>query len=168
MRGPPPLFALASRPHASRVPIVGLHRMAATPLTAVLSTPLAPEVLAAQTALRSTMPIIAVIAMCLLAMIPTGVQSFLLTATSDDARKRRKLRRRVFTSVTLGIVVSLWIFSGTFGFLAVFAAMAVVAQNEYFTMARQNGCYQTWKLGLVGSVGMCMLYRPWLPACTRV
>ena len=53
-----------------------------------------------------------------------------------------------------GVAVSLWIFSGTWFFLSIFAMFAVIAQNEYYDMARENGCYPTWKLGLLGSVGM--------------
>lgn len=54
----------------------------------------------------------------------------------------------------LGAVVSTWIFSGTYAFLSVFALMAVIAQNEYYSMARQNGCFPTWKLGTLGSLAM--------------
>ena len=54
----------------------------------------------------------------------------------------------------LGFTVSLWILSGTYGFLAVFAAMAVVAQTEYYFMVQQNGVYPTWKLGTIGSLVM--------------
>jgi len=61
----------------------------------------------------------------------------------------------------LGVLVSLWVFSGTYGFLAVFALMAIVAQNEYFAMARENGSYPTWKLGTLGSIGM------YVAACSR-
>uniref|UniRef100_A0A7S0ISI3 Phosphatidate cytidylyltransferase n=1 Tax=Calcidiscus leptoporus TaxID=127549 RepID=A0A7S0ISI3_9EUKA len=32
--------------------------------------------------------------------------------------------------------------------------MAGIAQNEYYFMARQNGCYPTWKLGTLGSLAM--------------
>ena len=67
----------------------------------------------------------------------------------------------MFTGCALGWVVSSWIFSGTYAFLASFALMAVVAQNEYYNMARANGCYPTRKLGLLGSTGM------YCAACSR-
>ena len=37
--------------------------------------------------------------------------------------------------------------------------MAVVAQTEYWRMARANGFYPTWKLGTLGSVGAAALSR---------
>ena len=81
-------------------------------------------------------------------MIPSGFKALFSQSS------RRKLHRRVFTGCALGLVVTLWIFSGTWAFLCSFAAMAVVAQNEYYNIARENGCYPTWKLGTLGSVGM--------------
>ena len=41
--------------------------------------------------------------------------------------------------------------------------MAVVAQNEYYYMARQNGVYPTWKLGMLGSLGMYLAAASQLP-----
>jgi len=102
---------------------------------------------------RSTLPPVLVVGICLLAMVPTGARAFLPVDT-DELKSKRQLRRRVFTGCMLGATVSLWIFSGTWSFLAVFAWMAVVAQNEYYYMARQNGVYPTWKLGLLGSISM--------------
>ena len=99
-------------------------------------------------------PIISIISLCLLGMVPSGLKA--LFSTSD----RRQLHRRVFTGCMLGVLVSLWIFSGTYAFLSIFAAFAFVAQNEYYYMARENGCYPTWKLGLLGSMGM------YLSACS--
>jgi len=99
------------------------------------------------------LPILTVIGLCLVGMLPSGVLAL--------QRNRPKLSRRVFTGCTLGVVVSLWIFSGTYGFLSVFALQAIIAQNEYFAMARENGSYPTWKLGTLGSMGM------YLAACSR-
>eukprot|EP00322_Chrysochromulina_rotalis_P028327 CAMPEP_0115846940 /NCGR_PEP_ID=MMETSP0287-20121206/10119_1 /TAXON_ID=412157 /ORGANISM="Chrysochromulina rotalis, Strain UIO044" /LENGTH=339 /DNA_ID=CAMNT_0003300745 /DNA_START=254 /DNA_END=1273 /DNA_ORIENTATION=- len=96
----------------------------------------------------------------LLGTIPSSVKAF-WPAQTDAARKSKALMRRIFTGCMLGVVVSLWIFSGTLGFLGAFALMAILAQNEYFSMARQNGCYPTWKLGTLGSVGM------YLAACSN-
>ena len=93
-------------------------------------------------------PIVSVIGLCVLGMVPSGLKA--LVSQSG----RQKLHRRVFTGCSLGVVVSLWIFSGTYAFLSIFALFAIVAQNEYYYMARENGCYPTWKLGLLGSVGM--------------
>jgi len=84
--------------------------------------------------------------------VPSGYRSFV--KYRDSSSPRRKLHRRVFTGCMLGAVVSTWIFSGTYAFLSVFALMAVVAQNEYYSMARQNGCFPTWKLGTLGSLAM--------------
>lgn len=92
-------------------------------------------------------PILWVIGLSFLGAIPSGIRSV-------SSRPDRTLARRVFTGCALGVVVSLWIFSGTWGFLAAFGAMAVVSQNEYYAMARKNGVHPTWKLGLLGSVGM--------------
>ena len=96
----------------------------------------------------AVLPIVTVMALSFLGMIPSGFKA--LFATSD----RKKLHRRVFTGCALGWLVSAWIFSGTYAFLGSFLFMAIVAQNEYYSMARANGCYPTWKLGLTGSVGM--------------
>mmetsp|Transcript_165084 Transcript_165084/g.292307 ORF Transcript_165084/g.292307 Transcript_165084/m.292307 type:complete len:464 (+) Transcript_165084:102-1493(+) len=92
------------------------------------------------------LPIVAIIKWCLIGMIPTGALAVL--------SKKSELHRRVFTGCTLGVVVSLWIFSSTYTFLTVFALMAIIAQNEYFSMARASGCFPTWKLGTLGSCGM--------------
>ena len=99
----------------------------------------------------SLLPAVAVVSSCLAAMIPTGYNSFVKKHERPDGRSP-KLTRRVFTGCLLGAVVSMWIFSGAIGFLAAFAWMAVVAQNEYYFMARQNGVYPTWKLGMLGSL----------------
>lgn len=93
-------------------------------------------------------PIVSVIGLCILGMVPSGLRVIFSTSS------RRQLHRRVLTGCTLGALVSLWIFSGTWAFLSIFALYAVVAQNEYYAMARENGCYPTWKLGLIGSLGM--------------
>ena len=85
------------------------------------------RVMPAVTLTRSFVPILSVIGLCLFFALPTGVKS-LMPASTEAAIKRRNLTRRVFTSLMLGVVVSLWIFSGTWGFLSVFALMAVVAQ----------------------------------------
>ena len=98
-------------------------------------------------------PIAFVIVGSFLGTIPSAIKAF-WPARTEAARQRQQLMRRVFTGCMLGVVVSLWIFSGTWSFLSVFALMAIIAQNEYFFMARQNGCYPTWKLGTLGSVGM--------------
>jgi hypothetical protein len=86
-------------------------------------------------------------------MVPTGYNSFIKKHDGPDGRSP-KLTRRVFTGCLLGAVVSMWIFSGMYGFLAAFVWMAIVAQNEYYFMARQKGVYPTWKLGMLGSVCM--------------
>lgn len=93
------------------------------------------------------LPIVEIIKWCLIGMIPTGCLALL-------SKKSKELHRRVFTGCTLGVVVSLWIFSSTYTFLTVFALMAIIAQNEYFSMARASGVYPTWKLGTLGSCGM--------------
>ena len=110
----------------------------------------------------SLLPAVAVVSSCLAAMIPTGYNSFVKKHEGPDGRSP-KLTRRVFTGCLLGAVVSMWIFSGAIGFLAAFAWMAVVAQNEYYFMARQNGVYPTWKLGMLGSLGMYFAAASQLP-----
>jgi len=92
--------------------------------------------------------------MCIIGLFPTGIKSLIARADDSGSRSRRKLWRRVFTGCSLGALVSMWIFSGTYAFLGVFAIMAVIAQNEYYFMAKQNGCYPTWKLGTLGSLAM--------------
>ena len=106
------------------------------------------------------LPVLWVVTGCLLGMVPSGLKAF-WPVRSEEARAKQKLHRRVFTGCTLGAVVSLWIFSGTWAFLSVFALMAIIAQNEYFMMARENGCFPTWKLGTLGSFGM------YLAACAH-
>lgn len=115
-------------------------RRCRTPTLQTFSSPSLPQIG------DSLLPIIAVIRWCLLGMIPAGILAL--------QPKRSQMFRRVFTGCALGVVVSLWIFSGTYGFLTVFSLMAIIAQNEYFAMARENGCYPTWKLGTLGSIGM--------------
>ena len=110
----------------------------------------------------SLLPAVAVVSSCLTAMVPTGYKSFFKNHERPDGRSP-KLTRRVFTGCLLGAVVSMWIFSGTIGFLAAFAWMAVVAQNEYYYMARQNAVYPTWKLGMLGSLGMYLAAASQLP-----
>jgi len=100
----------------------------------------------------SLLPMVVVITSCVAGMVPSGYRSFV--KYRDSSSPRRKLHRRVFTGCMLGAVVSTWIFSGTYAFLSVFVLMAVVAQNEYYSMARQNGCFPTWKLGTLGSLAM--------------
>ena len=83
------------------------------------------------------LPIIAIVSLCLIGMVPSGVLAL--------QQHRPKLVRRVFTGCTLGVVVSLWIFSSTYGFLITFALMAIVAQNEYTSIAPPA---PTWRLNL--------------------
>jgi len=135
MSGAGPL--VASRP---LVAALGSHRFSARAM---------PEYALTQ----SIIPILSVIGLCLFFSVPTAIKSLMPAVTEADI-KARKLTRRVFTSLMLGVVVSLWIFSGTWGFLAVFAGMAAVAQLEYYRMALQNGIYPTWKLGTIGSLIM--------------
>ena len=137
-----------------------LSRVAAPPKAAAGSTAAAAAAAAApagvaimpllQPALR---PILFVIAGSAIGMVPSAIRAF-WPVRSEAALQQQKLMRRVFTGCMLGVVVSLWIFSGTWCFLSLFGLMAVIAQNEYFLMARRNGCYPTWKLGTLGSVGM--------------
>lgn len=125
----------ANWPRRSRVPFASAVEFAsAIPDTAL--TQVRPALL----------PAIAVITLSLAGMVPSGLLSL--------QRRHSKLLRRVFTGCALAVVVSLWIFSGTYTFLSVFALMAVIAQDEYFVMARKNGAYPTRKLGLLGSIGM--------------
>lgn len=107
----------------------------------------------------AVMPILAVMALSFLGMVPSGIRWAAQAARGSSSSG--SLHRRVFTGCALGWVVSSWIFSGTYAFLASFALMAVIAQNEYYNMARANGCYPTWKLGLIGSTGM------YCAACSR-
>ena len=123
--------------------------------------------------LCALIPVISIIAMCMLGSAATALRiliaqkrmaaaavsvgrdaSGLGAGEKVDLSMSLKLWRRIFTGFTLGAVVSLWIFSGTRLFLSVLAAMAIVAQNAYYLMARQNGCYPTWKLATLGSVAM--------------
>jgi len=137
-----------------------LSRVAAPPKAAAISAAAAAAASAApagvaimpllQPALR---PILFVIAGSAIGMVPSAIKAF-WPVRSEAALQQQKLMRRVFTGCMLGVVVSLWIFSGTWCFLSLFGLMAVIAQNEYFLMARRNGCYPTWKLGTLGSVGM--------------
>ena len=108
---------------------------------------------------RPLPPGLTVMALSFLGMIPSGIYWAYKSARGKS--EGNSLHRRVFTGCALGWVVSSWIFSGTYAFLASFALMAVVAQNEYYNMARANGCYPTRKLGLLGSTGM------YCAACSR-
>jgi len=100
---------------------------------------------------RAIRPILAVVAICLATMVPMAFGAF---APGD--RPNKKLWRRGFTGFSFAVFVSSWIFSGTYTYIAVFAAFAVIAQNEYYNMVRRNGNNPTWKLGLTGSVLMCI------------
>jgi hypothetical protein len=81
---------------------------------------MSPEVLQ-----RSVRPIFVTVALSIAAMIPTGVGAF-----APGEWPGKKLWRRGFTGFTFAVFVSSWIFSGTYAFLSVFAAFAVIAQNE--------------------------------------
>ena len=100
---------------------------------------------------HSMRPILVTVSICIAAMLPTAFGAF-----APGTRSNKKLWRRGFTGFSFAVFVSSWIFSGTYAFLSVFAAFAVIAQNEYYNMARRNGANPTWKLGLIGSVLMYM------------
>jgi len=127
-----------------------LQRATATPRSPVpaLTLHATAPVLRSRALHQSLSPILTVVLLCILGMIPTGLRSL------APGESNKKLWRRVFTGCLLGVVVTMWIFSGTYAFLSAFVMMAVVAQNEYYYMARQNGCYPTWKLGTLGSLAM--------------
>ncbi|KAL1507501.1 hypothetical protein AB1Y20_008336 [Prymnesium parvum] len=147
----PPRLALPARP-LPRFAAAGPLLTASPPL-ALLPSPAASLSLPPALLSRSMLPILTVVCLCFLFSLPSAL-SCLLPAPTHEARLRRKLSRRLFTGFTLGHLVSLWIFSGTAGFLCVFAAMALVAQLEYYQMALRNGVYPTWKLGTLGSLLM--------------
>lgn len=105
--------------------------------------------LAAAFPVRAFLPIAGAIGGSALALLPAG---FKLLAPASESQI--SLRRRVFTGCALGVVVSSWIFSGSWAFLALFAGMAVVTQTEYYALARAVGGRPTWKLGVAGSVAM--------------
>jgi len=98
-------------------------------------------------------PILFIIGGSLLGTLPSGLKAFWPVRT-EEARQKQLLMRRVFTGCMLGVTVSLWIFSGTWGYLSAFALMAIIAQNEYFFMAQYSGCYPAWKLGTASSCGL--------------
>ena len=138
-RAPAPLLASAAAAHRASV------AAAAAAKTAKLSA--ATSLLPRSSALfGALLPALTVVALCLVGLVPTGLRGFW--------GPRLKLQRRIFTGCMMGILVTLWIFSGTWAFIGVFAAMAVVAENEYYAMARANGVFPTWKLGTLGSVAM--------------
>ena len=133
-------------------PLPSIKRAAQPPRAiAITPSPLSPAIPQLQNIALlqpALVPIVSIIGLCLL-----GMAASLPRALFSES-ERKKLHRRVFTGFFLGVAVSLWIFSGTWFFLSIFAMFAVIAQNEYYDMARENGCYPTWKLGLLGSVGM--------------
>ena len=118
---------VAFRSHGVRLPFAGesssplLHarmlppRAAAAPLLASALSPPVPQLEQLALLGPALTPIVGVISFCLLGMLPSGLKA--LISQSD----RRKLHRRIFTGFTLGVLVSLWIFSGTWPFLSVFA-----------------------------------------------
>ena len=83
-------------------------------------------------------PILVTVALCAATMVPCAIGAF-----APGERAKKKLWRRGFTGFSFAVFVSAWIFSGTFAFLAIFAVFAVVAQNEYYNMARCNGVNPT-------------------------
>ena len=138
-----------------RRPQLSTSRAAFAPamLSPLVGQPAGAALSAASPPLAAMLPIPIVIGLCVLGMVPSALKS-VMPAQTPAEKSRRKLFRRVFTGCLFGAVTSSWIFSGTWAFLATFALMAGVAQNEYFLMARENGCYPTWKLGTLGSICM--------------
>ncbi len=124
------------------------HALACTraPTLSAALAPVATTATACPALARQLAPAATTVALCAVGMVPAALAMLL--------GRRRKLWRRVFTGCSLGAVVTVWIFSGTYAFLATFALMVAVAQNEYYYMARQNGDYPTWKLGTLGSLAM--------------
>ena len=106
-RAPAPLLASAAAAHRASVAAA-----AAAAKTAKLSA--ATSLLPRSSALfGALLPALTVVALCLVGLVPTGLRGFW--------GPRLKLQRRIFTGCMMGILVTLWIFSGTWAFIGVFA-----------------------------------------------
>ena len=64
----------------------------------------------------------------------------------------RNLRQRWFTGLSLGLIATLWIFSGNGYFTLGFLLGSVIAQMEYYTMVRNTGVEPAVKTGLLSSL----------------
>lgn len=85
---------------------------------------------------------------CIFGMVPASA-AFIPGRRSTD-----KLLARTFTGCALGLVVSCWIFSSPALHVAVFCAMGILAQQEYYEMAQGRGLFPARKLSMVGSLVM--------------
>ncbi|KAG8459838.1 hypothetical protein KFE25_014401 [Diacronema lutheri] len=104
--------------------------------------------LASASVRQAVMPAIWVMVGCILGMVPSSA-AFIPGRRSSD-----KLLARTFTGCALGLVVSCWIFSSAALHVAVFCAMGVLAQQEYYEMAQSRGLFPARKLSMVGSLAM--------------
>ena len=67
-----------------------------------------------------------------------------------------KLRKRWVTGLSLGLLATLWIFSGSGYFTLGFLLTSVIAQNEYYRMVRNTGIEPASKTGIFSSL-MCFV-----------
>ena len=109
-------------------PLPSIKRAAQPPRAiAITPSPLSPAIPQLQNIALlqpALVPIVSIIGLCLL-----GMAASLPRALFSES-ERKKLHRRVFTGFFLGVAVSLWIFSGTWFFLSIFAMFAVIGAAE--------------------------------------
>lgn len=73
-----------------------------------------------------------------------------------------KLRKRWITGLSLGLLATMWIFSGSGYFTLGFLLTSVIAQMEYYRMVRNTGIEPAIKTGIVSSL-MCYVTAAMAP-----
>lgn len=72
----------------------------------------------------------------------------------DMVSKVSMLTKRVRTGLTMGLIATLWIFSGNWVFSIGFAMQAVLAQLEYYRMAMQKGVQPARRISLISTASL--------------
>ena len=96
-----------------------------------------------------------------LAMTSTNLEANnIIPAENTNGKKlfgmTPKLRKRWITGLSLGLLATLWIFSGSGYFTLGFLLTSVIAQNEYYRMVRNTGIEPASKTGIFSSL-MCFV-----------
>jgi len=69
-------------------------------------------------------------------------------------KKKRKPRRSILFGATMGLIAAGWVFSGNYIFTALFTAMTLVGQLEYYRMVMNTGIYPARRISVFGACAM--------------
>jgi len=81
------------------------------------------------------------------------------TSASDVAKpnknvKKKKSSRSILFGASMGAIVTAWVFSGNFLFMALFTLMTALGQLEYYRMVMRIGIYPARKISVLGACAM--------------